>query len=409
MKRTFQFCFSFSVVLLIVTFGVVMLSSLAALRQMNTSARTPEPIARRTRLDTLVVQAAATPTQIPAELIESIALEDRVLINLYQRVNPSVVNIEVTQRTSFFDGQSSSGSGFVHDMDGHIITNAHVISGAAEIQVTFYDGYITTAEIVGRDEYSDIAVIRVNVSADRLVPVILGNSSLLLVGQRVVAIGNPFGLQSSMTRGIISAVGRALPSAQLINRSNQSFNNPSIIQVDAAVNPGNSGGPLLNYNGEVIGINTAIRTDSGTFQGVAFAVPVNTVRRVVPQLIENGRVQYSWLGVSTFPSDAGLSVAALAELFSLPVDYGVIVEDVFPGSPAEAAGLLGGQRTETVRGVEVIIGGDIIVAVNGVFVRDLDQLLGYLVENTSPGDIIALTVIREAETLNVDVKLGTRP
>lgn len=366
------------------------------------------PSANRTELDTLAAQAA-TPTLVPVEAITALANEDQVLINLYQRVNPSVVNIEITLRTSSFDGSTSSGSGFVIDLDGHIVTNAHVVQDAVEILVTFHDGYVTTAEVIGRDEYSDLAVIRVNVDEQRLLPVELGDSQQLLVGQRVVAIGNPFGLQSSMTTGIISALGRALPSAQLLNQSNQRFNNPSIIQVDAAVNPGNSGGPLLTYEGKVIGINTAIRTESGTFQGVAFAVPVNTMARIVPQLIDSGLAQYSWLGVSTFPDERGFTVAALAEELSLPVDYGVMVEDVTQGSPADDAGIRGGTRVEVVRGVRLTVGGDIIVAINDVFIADLDQLLAYLVENTSPGDRITLTVIRDSEPFDVEVLLGERP
>jgi S1-C subfamily serine protease len=376
--------------------------------RLNQASGQVVSVSNHSSRDVLVAQIA-TPTQVAAELMNTLAVEDQVLINLYQRVNPSVVNIEIAGRTSFFDGISSSGSGFVYDQEGHIITNAHVVADATEILVTFHDGYVTNAEIVAVDEYSDLAVLRVNVRAERLFPAVFGDSSQLLVGQRVVAIGNPFGLQSSMTRGIISAVGRALPSARLINQSNQRFNNPSIIQVDAAVNPGNSGGPLLNYAGEVVGVNTAIRTDTGTFQGVAFAVPSNTLVRVVPQMIDTGTAEYSWLGVSTFPQEPGLNIATLAEVLELPTDYGVMIEEVTPGSPADEAGLQGGDHTETVRGVDLFVGGDIVIAVNGVAVRDLDQLLAYLVENTSPGDIVTLTVIRGEESLDFAVELGIRP
>ena len=408
MKRL-VFFLAFLVLIGTMIFAVITLSSNLNLTLTAQGDESPFlPIAQRSSFDSLVVQAA-TPTSVPIELIDSISAEDQVLINLYERVNPSVVNIEITQRTSFFDGVSGSASGFVYSDEGHIVTNAHVVADAAEIQVTFWDGFVTTAEVTGVDEYSDLAVIRVDVSEDRLVPVIVGNSSELLVGQRVVAIGNPFGLQSSMTQGIVSALGRALPSARLINQSNQRFNNPSIIQVDSIINPGNSGGPLLNYSGEVIGVNTAIRTETGTFEGVAFAVPSNTLQQVAPQLIESGEAQYSWLGVSTFPEGPGFNIASLADQLDLPTDYGVMVEDVTPDSPADVAGLRGGNRTESVRGVDLIIGGDIIVAVNGVAVRDLDQLLGYLVENTLPGDTVTLSVIRNEETLDVDVKLGVRP
>jgi 2-alkenal reductase len=406
MKRL-AFALIFILLIALMVYGLTLLSDTLGLIQTETSAQVM-PVARRSQLDTLVRQGA-TPTLVSIELIEAISAEDQVLINLYQRVNPSVVNIEITQRTTFYDGLAASGSGFVFDNQGHIVTNAHVVADAIEIQVTFHDGYVTTAEVVGTDEYSDLAVIRVDVNPERLHPVILGDSNQLLVGQRVVAIGNPFGLQSSLTRGIVSAVGRALPSARLISQANQAFNNPSIIQVDAPINPGNSGGPLLNYLGEVVGINAAIRTETGTFQGVAFAIPVNTLKRVVPQLIEKGKAEYSWLGVSTFPDEPGLNVATLAEPLGLPVDHGVMIEEVGLGSPAAKAGLKGGNRVETFRGIDVRVGGDIIVAINGVFVRDLDQLLGYLVENTSPGDTITLTVIRDDQTLDVPVLLGVRP
>lgn len=407
--RRLTFLLTFMGLVALLACGVVLLiNRVDALQIQNARSADLVPIARRTRLDTLA-QQIATATPLPPDVISQLAAEDQVLINLYQRVNPSVVNIEVTQRTSFFDGSSSSGSGFVYNTRGHIVTNAHVVADATEILVTFHDGYVTTAEVVGYDEYSDLAVIRVDVAAERLIPVALGDSSQLAVGQRVVAIGNPFGLQSSMTQGIISALGRALPSARLINQTNQQFNNPSIIQVDAAVNPGNSGGPLLNYDGEVVGVNTAIRTESGTFEGVAFAVPVNTLKRVVPQLIEKGKADYPWLGVTTFPDEPAFSVASLADILQLPVDHGVIVEEVTLGSPAEAAGLRGGNRPQRIRDTDLIVGGDIIVAINGIFVRDLDQLLGYLVENTSPGDVVTLTVVRGSETFEVDVTLGVRP
>jgi 2-alkenal reductase len=356
-----------------------------------------------------LVAQVITPTSLPPELLAQLETEDQVLINLYQRVSPGVVNIEVSSRTSFADGSSSSGSGFVFDTDGHIVTNAHVVANAETIFVTFTDGYVAEAKVRGTDEYSDLAVLRVDAPQARLVPLTMGDSNLLAVGQRVVAIGNPFGLSSSMTQGIISALGRALPSAQLINQANARFNNPSIIQVDAAVNPGNSGGPLLNYAGEVVGVNTAIRTESGVFQGVAFAVPVNTLKRIVPQLIAAGVAKYSWLGVSTFPEESGLTVALLADELDLPVSYGVMIEDVTPNSPAAQAGLRGGDKFVVLRGYEVALGGDIITAINGTPTRDLDSLLGYLVENTSPNDTVTLDVVRGAEVLQIEVRLGVRP
>lgn len=401
----------FGALLMALTLGMVLFNDDISLQSTFADNNHSQlvPVANRTQLDTRLSLQIATPTRVPVELIDAVAAEDQILINLYERLTPSVVNIEITQRTSYLDGASSSGSGFVYDNEGHIITNAHVVSEAIEILVTFADGYVTTAEIVGIDEYSDIAVIRVDIAPERIVPIAIGDSNQIAVGQRVVAIGNPFGLQSSMTRGIISALGRALPSARLINQANQRFNNPSIIQVDAAINPGNSGGPLLNYSGEVIGVNTAIRTESGVFEGVAFAVPVNTMRRVVPQLIDSGEVSYSWLGVTTYPSERGFSTASLADPLNLPIDYGVVIEEVRENSPADSAGLRGGTQVERVRGIDLLVGGDIIIAIENIIVRDLDQLLAFLVENTAPGDTVTLTIIREGEQLDIDVTLGVRP
>jgi S1-C subfamily serine protease len=351
-----------------------------------------------------------TPTPISTQVVAEADAEHQLLTNIYQRVNPSVVNIEIVSRfqtsTNIID---SSGSGFVLDTEGHIVTNAHVVRDAEEIVVTFFDGYVANAKLVGVDDYSDLGVIEVDPSRATLVPVILGDSNSLQVGQRVIAIGNPFGLNGSMTDGIISALDRSLLSAQLLDPTYKPYNNPSIIQVDAAVNPGNSGGPLLNSYGEVIGITTAIRTENGGFQGIAFAVPVNTVKRIVPQLIANGKAEYSWLGISSPPADQGYSVAAVAEELGLPVRNGVLISAVTPGSPAERAGLQAGTNTQVVRGMEVPTDSDIIVAINGTMIRDIDDLLAYLVENTSPGDKVVLTIVRRGQTLDLDVTLGVRP
>ncbi|MBN1202133.1 MAG: trypsin-like peptidase domain-containing protein [Anaerolineae bacterium] len=352
-----------------------------------------------------------TATPIPDEVIIEADAEYTLLTNIYERVNPSVVNIEVVSGAySNIDIFDSSGSGFVLDTQGHIATNAHVVRDAEEIMVTFYDGYVASAEIIGIDDYSDLAVIRINPSGAPLSPVTLGDSNGLVVGQRVVAIGNPFGLEGSMTVGIVSALGRSLPSAQLLDPAYAGYSNPSIIQVDAAVNPGNSGGPLLNSYGEVIGINTAIRTENGGFQGVAFAVPVNTMKRVIPQLIEKGEAEYPWLGITSISaSDQGLSMAVLAEELDLPVRNGVLISDVIRDSPAARAGLQGGTVLQRVRGIDIPVDGDIVVAINGNMVRDIDDLVAYLVENTSPDDTVVLTILRDGQTLDLDVELGVRP
>jgi S1-C subfamily serine protease len=352
-----------------------------------------------------------TATPVPQAIIDAADAEYMLLANVYERVVPSVVNIDVTVTTPHPGlGDSASGSGMVYDDQGHIVTNAHVVADAETILVTFHDGYLAEAELIGLDSFSDLAVIRVNVDSTRLAPVIFGSSDALRVGERAIAIGNPFGLASSMTVGIVSALGRQLPSAELVGATTiGGFNNPSIIQVDADINPGNSGGPLLNSHGQVIGVNTAIRTETGVFEGVGFAVPSATVMRVVPELIEDQRVDYSWLGISSESTENGYTVAALAETLDLPVSAGVLVATVNDDSPASEAGLRGGTRRETIRERDICVGGDIIVAINGSYVRTMDELVAYLVANTHPGDTITLLVVRGTETFDVPVQLKARP
>jgi S1-C subfamily serine protease len=355
-----------------------------------------------------------TPTAIPAEIVRSADAEYLLLTNIYDRVSPSVVNLDVRVNTPHPGiGDRVSGSGFIYDTDGHIITNAHVVTGARDIQITFSDGYVTSAQVVGTDSYSDLAVVRVDPTIERvrarLRPVTIGNSDLVRVGERAIAIGNPFGLNSSMTVGIVSGLGRQLPSAELIDNALGGFRNPSIIQVDTDINPGNSGGPLLNSRGEVIGVNTAIRSDSGTFQGVGFAVPSRTVQRVVPDLIAFGRVEYAWIGISSPSADDGFGVAGLVEALDLPVESGVLIASVTPGSPAAAAGLRGGSSETFVRGERICAGGDIIVAVNGTYVRTMDELVAYLVVNTRPGQTVNMLIVRGGETFDVPVVLVARP
>ncbi|MBZ0289614.1 MAG: trypsin-like peptidase domain-containing protein [Anaerolineae bacterium] len=360
--------------------------------------------------------AQAQPTAIPDSMIAEADAEYLLLTNVYELVAPSVVNIEVTVKTpddathAGIEGGTAKGSGFVLDLNGHIATNAHVVSDSEEISVTFNDGYVTSAELVGFDAFSDVAVVKVTVDASRLHPVTFADSDGVKVGERAIAIGNPFGLNSSMTVGIISGLGRQLPSAELIsNDITPGFNNPSIIQVDTDINPGNSGGPLLNSRGEVIGINTAIRTESGIFEGVGFAVPAQTVQRVIPQLIENGRMEYAWLGITSMAAEDGLGVAALAEPLKLPVNQGVLIDTIVPDSPASKAGLHGGNAPTQVRGVSVCTGGDIIVAVNGIYVKNMDELLSYMVLNTQPGDTIQMLIIRGGDTFELPLMLEPRP
>lgn len=376
------------------------------------SAYRPTQAALSTPINALPISATATysqqlPTRIPNAVIDAADAEYLLLINLYERTIPSVVNVEVVTRNGVTDG-----SGFLYDAIGHIVTNAHVVNGADEIRVTFHDGYVKDAILVGVDTFSDLAVIRVDeVDVARLIPLPFGDSNTVRVGERAIAIGNPFGLASSMTTGIISALGRNLSSAELIDPDGavRGFQNPAILQVDAQINPGNSGGPLLNSRGEVIGVNTAIRSASGVFEGVGFAVPINTVKRVAPELIATGRVEYAWLGIQSLNNENGYGVAGLAELLDLPVTAGVMISEITPASPADQAGLRGGTHTVDVRGVSVCIGGDIIIAINGVYVSSLDQLVAYLVMNSKPNDTITLRIVRDQETFDLPVLLEARP
>jgi len=331
-----------------------------------------------------------------------------LLENLYLRVNPAVVNITVSSEAGGQLTELGSGSGFVVDKKGHIVTNNHVVAEATELEVTFSDGRVAMAQVVGADPYSDLAVIQVDVPDNWLTPVEMGDSDTVKVGQRVVAIGNPFGLQGSMTLGIVSALGRTLPADQPDAQDTGFFQNPQIIQTDAAINPGNSGGPLLDIRGRVVGVNAAIRTDSGVRanSGVGFAIPVNTVKRIVPQLIEKGSAAYAYLGVT---ADNRFSIAELAVALKLPVDRGVLISGVTSNGPADQAGLRGGTGTTRLRGVQVTTGGDIITAIDGTPLRDFDDMITYLANRTQVGQTVTLTIIRDGKEMAVQVKLGERP
>jgi len=339
---------------------------------------------------------APTPPPIPPGLDE----EEQRLIAVYQKVLPSVVNIDVEGAEASAFG---SGSGFIYDTQGHIVTNNHVVEAAQEIWVTFYDGTVAKARVVGQDVFSDLAVIRVDVPAELLRPVELGDSDTLRVGQKVVAIGNPFGLRGTMTLGVISALGRALETPTR-------FQIPDVIQTDAAINPGNSGGPLVDLQGRVIGVNSAIRTDPNVGPaniGIGFAIPVNTVKRVVPQLIRNGRARYPYLGIT---STGAISLAELrARGYDVPAVRGVLIQEVVAGGPAARAGLRGGTREVQVRGTRILLGGDIIIAIEGHAVSSFDELVSYLVNHTEVGQTVTLTILRDGREQQVEVTLGERP
>ncbi|MCD6480155.1 trypsin-like peptidase domain-containing protein [Candidatus Bathyarchaeota archaeon] len=321
------------------------------------------------------------------------ASESLTLVEIYNRTKWSVVLISV--RTPFGRG---TGSGFVYDKEGRIITNNHVVEDAREIEVTFPDGTIAEAEIVGTDPYVDLAVIDVDVPESLLRPVKFGNSSQLLVGERVIAIGNPFGLEGTMTVGVVSALGRQM-------RAPRGFVIVDVIQTDAAINPGNSGGPLLNMRGEVVGMNTAIVSGTGQFAGIGFAIPIDTIKRELPDLIEKGTYDHPYLGIE------GMDVTpAIAEAMGLdPSTRGCLVVDVVEGGPAEKAGLRGGTTEAIIDGSRVKVGGDIIIGVDGHAVRQFYDLVLYMERHKRPGDRAVLTILREGKTMNVEVILGARP
>jgi 2-alkenal reductase len=352
------------------------------------------------------------PTSLPAQIIAEADAEELLLINIYERVNPSVVNVVVTvdnvaNSNNFSDlfPNQGQGSGFVVDRRGYIVTNNHVVEEADEVSVTFYDGTIVEAEVVGADRDSDLAVLRVEVPEESLRPIVWGDSDELKVGQRAIAIGNPFGLDGTLTSGIISALGRSLPT------ENGQFRIPEIIQTDAAINPGNSGGPLLNSQGEVVGVNTAIvprREGLGgerSFLGVGFAVPANLVKRVVPSLIENGKYQHPWIGFS------GNSVTPeIAKEMNLSQATGALVVQVLSGSPADQAGLRGGTREIVFdNGLDTTIGGDVIIAIEDEVIHTFDDLISFLSRRGVVGETVTLTIIRDGKEQTVDLILGPRP
>ncbi len=340
---------------------------------------------------------APTATPIPADVLNRLLAEEQVLVNLYERVNPAVVYIEV--RGSRGQG---NGSGFVIAPDGYIVTNNHVVEGASRVNVIFADGTRMRARIIGTDRYSDLALLRVN--RTNLPYVELADSDEVKVGQRVVAIGNPFGLAGTMTLGIVSARGRTLPEPA---SDGGTYSNPDIIQTDAAINPGNSGGPLLDLRGRVVGVNTAIRTNNvspfgqPSNSGIGFAVPSNTVKRVVKALREDGVVRYPFLGIQ-----GAVRTADVAEDLGLPIQEGVMILGVRPNGPVARAGLRGAV---TDRAGNITEPGDVILAFNGTRLRDYDHLITILVNTSRPGDRVTLTIWRDGKQRDVTVVLGERP
>jgi S1-C subfamily serine protease len=289
-------------------------------------------------------------------------------------------------------------------MEGHIVTNYHVVDQAERVNVTFSDGLTLKAEIVGTDPDSDLAVIRVDSLPQGIEPLDLADSSELRVGESVIAIGNPFGLEGTMTTGIVSALGRSLPS-QARTADGGRFNIPNVIQTDAAINPGNSGGPLLDYTGRVIGVNTAIESPVRQFSGIGYAVPSDIIAKIVPALIDDGRYPHPWMGISGRTLTPGIREAMDLE----DTQIGILVISVAEDGPSDEAGLIGSEEEVRIDGIPTLVGGDVIVGIDNQEIREFDDLLSYLVENTVVGQDITLTILRDGETLELEVTLGERP
>jgi S1-C subfamily serine protease len=379
---------------------------------------------------------------------------------LFSKVQDSVVQVTTTNTDIAGPLNSGLGSGFVYDNDGHIITNYHVVALASlsgessnnisssstntDIIVTFNDGSVYNARVVGSDRFSDIAVLRVeNISESKLVPLTFGNSSQAKIGEQVVAIGNPFGLSGTLTVGVVSGLGRTIPSLaddqqeqeqpplpetpfddlfpdipglpfqqpplipdQQQQERSGAFSIPDIIQTDAAVNPGNSGGPLLNMEGQVIGMNTAIFSETGVYAGIGFAIPSNTITKIVPSLITTGSYQHPWLGL------IGIDITPdIAEALGLSLEEakGFLIIGVNEGSPADKAGVRGGDRVTNVNGREIRLGGDIVLKIDNQDVRKIEDILTYLEGQKHVGDIVQLTIFRDGKTQTVNATLTPRP
>lgn len=343
--------------------------------------------------------------EIPSLLpVDTELTSDQILTSLYEQVNPGVVTIITST-----DQGVGSGSGFVIDEEGHILTNYHVVEGATQLEVAFPSGIKVIGDVIATDLDSDVAVVKVGLSSDLLYPLRLGDSDKLKVGQMVVAIGNPYRLSNTMTLGIVSAKGRVLDSIRTTSEQG-SYSAGDVIQTDASINPGNSGGPLLNLKGEVVGINRAIQTTGTALQGeavntgIGFAVSINIVKRVVPYLIETGKYDYPYMGISSSSTDLTLSEW---KALGTSKTSGAYVMSVTPGGPAEQAGLKGGTQPTSINGL--YSGGDIIVAVDGQPVLVYGDVISYIFLHKSPGEKIVLTIIRNGEQKEVTLILGKRP
>ncbi len=334
-----------------------------------------------------------------AERHEALTEEESINVRIYRQASPAVANIltKATEYDFFMDPVpvEGAGSGFVIDPRGYILTNFHVVAGAQSVEVILGDKSKYPAKFIGEDQRNDVALIKIEPKGKQLAALTLGDSSTLQVGQKVLAIGDPFGFQSTLTTGVVSALGRTVQTSQT------TFIDEAI-QTDASINRGNSGGPLINSRGEVVGINSAIYTPSGTTAGIGFAIPINTAKLIANDLMTEGKVRRAYLGVQTIPV-AGW----LAEALDLPVQEGLLVEQATKGGPAAAAGVHGGDKVAAAGMRRIVIGGDVIVALDGQKVGNQFDM-NVLLNRKRPGDTVTLTVYRGAKKMDVPVKLGER-
>jgi S1-C subfamily serine protease len=379
---------------LLVVIVVLLLSTLACQALVPGSA--PAPVAVPTLS---AVQSAPVEVSGP-NLVQG----QDVLTSLYQRVMPGIVSIKILT-----DAGSALGSGFVFDDQGHVVTNAHVVDGQKEIEVDFASGFKAFGSLVGVDLDSDLAVIKVDAPVAELLPLPLGDYGQIKVGQSVVAIGNPFGLNGTMTTGIVSALGRTQSSDHQTS-SGGTFSVADMIQTDAAINPGNSGGPLFNLNGEVIGVNRSIVTGSfnslgqASNAGIGFAIPISLVKRVIPEIVKDGKFDYPYMGISSPPGDLPLDII---NTLGLKQYTGIYVLSVQPGSPAEKAGIIVGTKDVGLQGL--MGGSDLIIAMDGQPINNFSEMMSYLVNNKAPGDTVTVTVLRGDQKVDLTVVLDKRP
>ena len=354
-------------------------------------------------LSTIDSAPTLVPTDRPPALNLSTSDQEQTLIELYRRANPAVVNVTTFMTEAKPDVPGSGvgqGSGFLYDSEGRVVTNNHVVENADRVEVTFGDGTTQEARILGVDPDSDLAVLEVDIAPSQIQPLSLGDSDALQVGQTVAAIGNPFGLDGTLTTGIVSSLGRVVPSGL------SQFSIPQVIQTDAAINPGNSGGPLLNLQGQVVGVNTQILTGDGSRanSGVGFAVPSNIIVKVVPTLIDSGSYAWPWLGIR-----GGALTPIIAKANKLDELRGAYIAEVLSGGPAAKAGLRGAERAVEVDGLPVPVGGDVVTAADDQVIVSFDDLLEYIALRSEVDQTLVLTIIRDGRERTIEVTLEARP